>query len=297
MPQSPQSLAILFADISGSTRLYDTLGDQAALGQIEQCLGLLGGVARRHGGEIVKTIGDEILCAFPSAAAAVEAAMAMQQEVAKEATSGGSALRIRIGLHFGEVIRESGDVFGDAVNVAARMAGLAAAEQIITTRATADLLPSRLRTDLRHLGQATVKGKREDIPICEVIWQNDAEMTVMPTMLPGMAARTVRLGITLRHGGRELALSGQKPSASIGRDVSNDLVVNDPLASRRHARIDLRNGKFVLADQSTNGTYVTLGDKTIFLHREELPLAGNGYFALGHKTAENAPEAVHFSCE
>lgn len=297
MPQPPQSLAILFADISGSTRLYDTLGDKAALAQIEQCLGLLGGVARRHGGEVVKTIGDEILCAFPSAAAAVEAAMAMQQEVAKEAEYGGNTLRIRVGLHFGEVLRENGDVFGDAVNVAARMAGLAAAEQIITTRATADVLPSALRTDIRHLGQTTVKGKREDIPICEVIWRNDAEMTVMPTMLPGMAARTQRIGITLRHGGRQLDLSGQKPSAGIGRDVGNELVVNDPLASRRHARIDLRNGKFVLADQSTNGTYVTLGDKTIFLHREELPLAGNGYFALGHKTTENAPEAVHFSCE
>lgn len=297
MPQPPLSLAILFADISGSTRLYDTLGDKPALAQIEQCLALLGGIARRHGGEVIKTIGDEILCAFPSAAAAVEAAMAMQQEIAERAASGAGSLRIRIGLHYGEVIREGGDVFGDAVNVAARMAGLAAAEQIMTTRESADALPSQLRTAIRHLGQTTVKGKRDDIPICEVIWRNDAEMTLMPTMLPGMAARAARLGITLRHGGRQLALSGEIPSASIGRENDNDLVVNDPLASRRHARIDLRNGKFVLADQSTNGTYVTLGGKTLFLHREELPLAGDGFFALGHKTVENAPEAVHFSCE
>ncbi len=297
MSQPPQSLAILFADISGSTRLYDTLGDQAALEKIEQCLSLLGGIARRHEGETVKTIGDEILCAFPSAAAAVEAAMAMQTEIADRAADGAGALRIRVGLHFGEVIREGGDVFGDAVNVAARMAGLAASGQIMTTRETADTLPSRLRVAIRQLGQATVKGKREDVPICEVIWRNDAEMTVMPTMLPGMAARGARLGIALRHGGRQLALDGKQPDASIGRDNDNDLVVNDPLASRHHARIGLRNGKFVLADQSTNGTYVTLGGKTLFLHREELPLTGAGYFALGHKTSENAPEAVHFSCE
>lgn len=297
MSQPPRSLAILFADISGSTRLYDTLGDQAALERIEQCLSLLGGIARRHEGETVKTIGDEILCAFPSAAAAVEAAMAMQQETAGRAANDAGILHIRVGLHFGEVLREGGDVFGDAVNVAARMAGLAAAGQIMTTRETAGALPSRLRAAIRHLGQTTVKGKREDILICEVIWRNDAEMTLMPTMLPGMAARAARFGITLRHGGRQLALDGQHANASIGRDNDNDLVVNDPLASRHHARIGLRNGKFVLADQSTNGTYVTLGDKTLFLHREELPLAGSGFFALGHKISEHAPEAVHFSCD
>lgn len=293
MPQSTNFLAILFADISGSTRLYDTLGDQAALRQIGLCLGLLEGVARRHSGEVVKTIGDEILCAFPNAANAVEAAAAMQQALLAE----NGPLHIRIGLHFGEVIRESGDVFGDAVNLAARMCELAVADQIITTRATADLLSSRLRTGIRDLGHATVKGKREDIQICEVIWHNDVEMTLMPTMLPGMAARTTRIGITLSHAGQRLALTGQRPRASIGRDKSSDLVVSDVMASRHHARIELRNGKFVLIDQSTNGTYVSEGGKTIFLHREELPLVGSGYFTLGHKSPADLPETIHYSCE
>ena len=293
MNPPPLSLAILFADISGSTRLYETLGDQTALGRIEQCLTLLGGIARRHGGETIKTIGDEILCAFPDAANAVEAAMTMQQEM--ERAMGG--MRIRIGLHSGEVIREGGDVFGDAVNVAARMAGLAAAEQIITTRDTVDALPPLLRASVRYLGLTSVKGKREDVQICEVLWKTDAEMTMMPTALPGTVRKGHAAVLRLEHGGRQLQLNAQQPSAVVGRGSECELVVNDPLASRRHANIELRNGKFFLADQSTNGTYLTQGGKTLFLHREEMALAGTGQFGLGHEVSASAAEAVHFICE
>lgn len=293
MNPHPPSLAILFADISGSTRLYETLGDQTALGKIDQCLTLLGGIARRHGGEIIKTIGDEILCAFSGAEMAVEAAMAMQQEM--ERAMGG--MRIRIGLHSGEVIREGGDVFGDAVNVAARMAGLAAAEQIITTRDTVDALSPLLRASVRYLGLTSVKGKREEVQICEVLWRTDAEMTMMPTALPGGARKGHVAALRLEHGGRQLQLNAQQPSAIVGRGNECELVVNDPLASRRHANIELRNGKFFLADQSTNGTYLTQGGKTLFLHREEMALADSGQFGLGHEVATTAPEAVHFTCE
>lgn len=297
MLQPPPSLAILFADISGSTRLYDTLGDKVALEKIDQCLTLLGKIAKRHGGDTIKTIGDEILCAFPTAAEAVKAAAAMQQELAEQVAIGNSTLHIRIGLHFGEVIREGGDVFGDAVNIAARMAGLAAADQIMTTRITADSLPPALRSSIRYLGQTTVKGKREDIQICEVIWKVDAELTMMPTSLPTLMHLGHTATLALSHAGQQLKLATQQPTAVIGRDRECDIAVDDPLASRRHARIELRNGKFILIDQSTNGTYLNQGGKTSFLHREELPLTGSGVFSLGHEVAANSPDAIHYACE
>lgn len=296
MSQPPLSLAILFADISGSTRLYDTLGDKMALEKIEQCLTLLGKIAKRHDGDIIKTIGDEILCAFPTAAAAIDAAMAMQQELAEQVAAGKSTLRIRIGLHFGEVIREGGDVFGDAVNVAARMAGLAAADQIMTTRSTAENLPPPLRSCIRYLGQTSVKGKREDIQICEAIWKADAELTMMPSTMPSVARVSRTATLTLSHAGRKLTLSAQQSTAVIGREKECDIAVDDPLASRRHARIELRNGKYILIDQSTNGTYLNQGGKVSFLHREELPLNSSGIFSLGHEVAANSPEAVHYVC-
>ncbi len=293
MTSQPLFLAVLFADISGSTRLYDTLGDQIARAKIEQCLTLLDGIARRHGGEVIKTIGDEIMCGFPSAAQAVEAAMAMQQTM----VDGNGGQRIRVGLHFGEVIRENGDIFGDAVNVAARMAGLAAADQIMTTRQTADSLPPALRASIRYLGLTTVKGKREDIQICEAIWKTDAELTMMPTTLPGMTRGGRAASLTLNHAGQQLTLTPQHPATVVGRDKTCAMVVDDPLASRHHARIELRNGKFILADQSTNGTYLNQDGKTIFLHREEIPLTGSGIFSLGHNSKPDAPEAVQYCCE
>jgi len=137
MSQPPTSLTILFADISGSTRLYETLGDKIALEKIDHCLTLLGKVAQRYSGEVIKTIGDEIMCAFPTASSAVEAAMVMQQDLIAST----STLHVRIGLHFGEVIRDGSDVFGDAVNVAARMTRLAVPDQIMTTRETAEAVP------------------------------------------------------------------------------------------------------------------------------------------------------------
>jgi class 3 adenylate cyclase len=297
MSRTPLSLAIMFADVSGSTRLYEMLGDKVALEKIEQCLGLLGSVTRRLGGETIKTIGDEIMCVFPTAAAAVQAAVAMQEELAALAAARKTPLRIRIGLHFGEVIREEGDVFGDAVNVAARMAGIALADQIITTRDTANALPPALRSNVRQLGGTLVKGKREEIGICEIIWQNEGEMTMIPGVLHN-PQKIAQARLTLRHAGRELVLDERRPTAVIGRDSGNSLVVDDPLASRRHARVELRNGKFLLADQSTNGTYVVTAEgKSIYLHREELPLIGSGAFSLGHETALDSADAVRYSCD
>jgi adenylate cyclase len=297
MSLPPLSIAVMFADVSGSTRLYEMLGDKIAKEKIEQCLGLLGSVAHHHGGEVIKTIGDEIMCDFPTAVAAIQAAIAMQEELAALAAARKTPLRIRIGLHYGEVIRQGGDIFGDAVNVAARMTGIALADQIITTRDTANALPAALRSNIRQLGGTLVKGKREEIEICEIIWQNDGEMTMLPGALTNKK-RILQTRLTLSYAGREVILDERHPSAIIGRDNSNSLVVEDPFASRRHARVELRNGKFLLADQSTNGTYVVTEDgKSIYLHREELPLIGSGAFSLGHETTLASAEAVRYSCD
>jgi class 3 adenylate cyclase len=299
MPNENVSLAILFADVSGSTRLYETLGDKEALSRIEQCLSILSALALRHDGEIVKTIGDEIMCAFPDAASAVRAARAMQMEMTMQALRGKLPLHIHVGVHFGQAIRGEGDIFGDAVNIAARIVQIAKADQIITTRQTADVLPAALRTDLRYLGSASLKGKREEIDICEILWQEVGELTLMP----GTVFKSGQPGagcLVLRHAGASLILDAGKPAAVLGRDKDNDLVVNNPLASRQHAQIEFRSGKFILSDQSTNGTYVFAADgRKTYVHREEFPLSGNGSISLGHDTGGDAssPLTILFACE
>jgi class 3 adenylate cyclase len=299
MPNENIHLAILFADVNGSTRLYETLGDKEALRKIEECLSILSALTLKHSGEIVKTIGDEIMCAFPDATLAVRAARAMQMEMAMQAFHGKLPLRIHIGLHFGQAIRSEGDIFGDAVNIAARIVATAKADQIITTRQTADTLPAALRADLRYLGSAALKGKREEIDICEILWQEAGDLTLMP----GTVFRSVQQNtgcLVLRHADTRLILDATKPEAVLGRDKDNDLVVSNPLASRQHAHIEFRGGKFILSDKSTNGTFVfTTDGRKAFVHREEFPLSGTGSITLGHDTGGDAasPLTILFACE
>lgn len=294
MTSPSSSTAVLFANICNSLWLYESLDDRAVRTKIEQCNTLLDNITRRHGGEVVRSIGENVTCSFPAASNAIEAAMDMQQEMTALAARDSDALHIKIGLHFGEAIRNGGSITGDAVNVATRMAEQAAPDQIITTQRTVDSLPPELRTNVRFLRQTTVKDNCDDKYVFEVIWEIEEAVTRMPPMQRTRTGNSNTL--TLRHAGQELALTAQLPSTLIGRDKSCGIVVNDPLASRNHAKIELRDGKFVLLDQSTNGTYLNQGGRSIFLHGEELPLTGSGFFALGHEVASNSPDAVQYSC-
>lgn len=174
MSRQNATLAIVFADISGSTRLYESLGDAVARELVSQCLDLMTEYTHKHSGTVIKTIGDEIMCTYPTADQAIESTMAMQEAVTEDLPrinpNTPAELSIRIGLHYGPCILESGDVFGDAVNVAARMAGLAKGQQIITTRDTAEALSPLLSASTRHLDRIPVKGKAEELDIFEVIW-------------------------------------------------------------------------------------------------------------------------------
>ena len=204
-----------------------------------------------------------------------------------------STLTIRVGLHFGPAILESGDVFGDAVNVAARMAGLAKGGQIITTKDTAEQLPPALRSSTRHLDRISVKGKAEDIDIFEVIWQAE-DVTRMATGLLKGGAKSAKLHIS--YNGMERELDQDMDPLILGRGKKADVVINDTMASREHARIECRRGKFILTDMSTNGTYVQTSEGPSYLRREDLVLTGEGRIAFGRELSE-ATEYVTFLCD
>jgi class 3 adenylate cyclase len=297
MEQPTTTLAILFADISGSTRLYETLGDALARQRVADCLSLLTEAIHQRGGTVIKTIGDEVMSTFPTAEVAIQAACAMQESLAERAALSKSPLTIRVGLHYGPALVEAGDVFGDAVNLAARIVGLAKANQILTSRQTVDTLPATLQTMTRHVDRAPLKGKQEATDIYEVIWRED-ELTRMeaPTFAPVPMTHSARLRV--RFGEKELEITQTRPSASLGRGQENDLVITDEFASRLHARIELRRGKFVLLDQSTNGTFVAVqNEKPLHLHREEFLLQGAGTISLGRPLDSEPPTLIHFVCE
>jgi class 3 adenylate cyclase len=296
MTRKSVTLSIVFADISGSTRLYEDLGDAVARELVAQCLALMTEQIERFSGTVIKTIGDEIMCTFASAEHAVEAAMGMQEGVTEDLPlrnpNTPASLTIRVGLHHGPAILEGGDVFGDAVNVAARMAGLAKGGQIITTHETAELLPPALRSSTRHLDRISVKGKADEIDIFEVIWQAE-DVTRMATGLLKGGAKVATL--TLNYNGEERALDQDMNPLVLGRGKKADMVINDTMASREHARIECRRGKFILTDMSTNGTYVQTSEGPSYLRREDLVLTGEGRIALGRELSE-ATEYVTFTC-
>lgn len=291
------NLAIMFADISGSTRLYETLGDEKAREITSRVISLLSRITKDFRGRVIKTIGDEVMCTFHTANDATDAALAMQEEVSDPSKTLGTKLAIRVGFHFGEVIEEGGDVFGDAVNLAARMAAQAKAEQIITTGESVELMRPDLRENSRLLITTTVKGKSKPVEIYEITWGEEEDLTIMGGLTQKIAAATIPTGtLKITHQDLSLEIGPDLPAITLGRGNQNNIMVADTMASRVHVRIEYRRGKFILIDQSTNGTYVTSSQgKRSFVHREEFPLEGDGVIGLGKTVLPNLPEAVHFA--
>ncbi|MEW6511665.1 MAG: adenylate/guanylate cyclase domain-containing protein [Bacteroidota bacterium] len=290
-------LAILFADVSGSTKLYETLGNTRAQAIIGKALEVLSEAARRHEGTIVKNIGDELMCTFPDPLRAAAAAQDMQRSL-KQAIAMGTipyeSLSIRTGFHHGQVIAKSGDVFGDAVNVAARVVAQAKKGQILTTKQTVDELPEQMKESLRFIDRAAVKGKKEELELFEVIWEFE-NLTVVQNVFE---SKPHEARLSARFGQITIELSRERTTLQMGRGMENDFVIPEPLASRTHARIEFRRDRFVLIDQSINGTFVQMdGEREVALRRDELVLRGTGAICLGKSTALQPEMCVQFRIE
>jgi class 3 adenylate cyclase len=280
--------AVLFADLGESTRLYEQLGDARAHDLATGCLQRLAEVVERFGGRIVKHIGDEVMCTFPEAEAAVEAARDMQRTVTGPARS--QELTIHVGLHWGPVLPDRDDVFGDAVNVAARMVALARPGQILTTGAMVDALEPASRAGTRWVDRRSIKGKREELDIYEVIWQETGLTAVISvaSSAPGPDLLVKTSDVELRGGDR-------LPAITIGRAQANDVVIEGTQVSRWHARLERRGDKWVLCDVSTNGTLLEPdGGERVLVHREELVLPRSGRLGAGPEALSAAALPVRF---
>jgi class 3 adenylate cyclase len=286
--------AILFADISGSTRLYETLGDQQAAERVGRSLTMLARVCEDCGGRVIRTNGDGALCLFETADAALRASRLMQEKTDEHQELSESCPGIHIGCHFGPVLENAGDLYGDAVNLAARVAGLAKVGQIITTADTVAKLSAAFAERTRKLAHVPVKGKQAAVTIFEFLWRDWEDLTDYGTRTDH--GRVVRL--VLKYEGREWRFEGPG-ELSFGRDGACDVVVGDRKASRQHARVERRRDKFVLTDHSFNGTWVQFAGEAevVVLRREELMLRASGFIGLGHSPGDGQGAPVLFSCD
>jgi class 3 adenylate cyclase len=293
-----RALTILFADVSGSTRLFEMHGDEAARRMVGGILIALAEVTAHHGGRVVKTIGDEIMCTFPGPLHGLLAATDMQRRIKKDEVFARDNLAIRIGLHHGDALVEDNDVFGDAVNTAARMAdkSLARRDQIVTTASTVAGLTNATGLRTRPLGTARVLGKQAPIEIVDVMWQEDIAnvTTVQRIMQSGDAAAGAQLLLRYRSQVFEI---DEGASFSIGRDPTSSLIVETEWVSRNHALIEWKRGYFMLADRSTNGSWLKIGeDHELLVHRDESHLRRTGTISLGQAHGMDRADLVYFQC-
>lgn len=295
MPNNTQQdNAVLFADVSGSTHLYEVLGDARAFAAVDGCLDVLRRLTATHSGRVVKTIGDEIMAIFPNAVSASQAACEMQMVISAKPPIDDIRVAIRIGFHFGPVLTSDGDVFGDTVNIAARMTEIAQAQQIITTSTTVAMLPPIMRTSTRTLNSLPIKGKADDIEVLEVIWQGGEELTMMVGNTH--TTKETEPVLQLIHRGDQFIVNTAHPSITIGRDELANIVIEDRRASRMHAKIERRRDKYILTDLSSNGSYVIIkGETEIQLRREEMVLRESGTISLGHSYQKDPTEFIEFS--
>jgi adenylate cyclase len=273
--------AVLFVDVCGSTAYFDHHGELAGRDMVKRFFAVVHEAVELHGGKVVSLVGDAVLAVFADPFALVAAATRAQVAIgiAADAAESPERLRIHCGGHVGGIVfDDSGTVFGDAVNVAARVEDLAGPDQIYVTE---ELLRQLVSTGLpmsRRVGAFKLSGKRRKIDVWEILWKDQDNMTdLVPTQDP-----REETSVELVFQNRTIVLSQAKERLSMGREPENDLVVEDRSVSRIHAEVIQRTGGYYLVDRSTNGTYIRpRHGRDHRLHRDELLLVGEGEFSLG----------------
>ncbi|MDP3136778.1 MAG: adenylate/guanylate cyclase domain-containing protein [Burkholderiaceae bacterium] len=293
---------VVFADLTGSTGVFEALGNAKATQAITRLTQWISQVCEAHEGRVVKTLGDGVLAVFPAASDAADAVIELQRSHHKRILSWPEKLRMRlqIGVAYGEVVEVDGDCYGDAVNVASRLSDLSGPEQIWATDSVIQQLPKGRGIRFRSLGPINIRGKSEARVVYRIDWQEEvqSDFLTVPASLSMLRGRP-----EAEAGGIELSWLDMREGFKstdmpihLGRVSEAEFVVNDQRVSRLHAKIEWRGGTFVLSDLSSYGTWVRFsGSETeLALRRGECVLHGSGEVALGAPFSDFTVPTVSF---
>ena len=273
MSRAHPAQSVLFADVSGSVRLHQKLGDAEASRAVDRCLKRMGRAVEAFGGRRVDAVGDRLMALFDQPDQAFQAALQMQERVADLPPVSGVKLAIGVGLAHGAVSQAHDGFVGEAVDAAAQLAAQAKPGQLLISRQAHAELSAPWQKSTRDLGPATggLPGTR---------------------VFERVSAAGLKLGVQLivRYGDAQVVLSERQPVIVMGRDAECDVAIRDRRASRQHARIELRDDRIVLVDHSSNGTYVTLDDQPeLFLRGDECVIHGRG--TISFASSSTSPDA------
>ena len=287
-------VAILMADISGSSALYNDIGDTEAVRRVGKCLDNMTAIVERAGGTCISSKGDDILATFPDAPAALEASRAMLSEQMT-----GASLSVHAGATFGNIIRARDDIFGDSVNTAARLSSMAKPGELLVSESFVEQLPAADRERLHPLDSVTFKGKDAATRIYTLYYEDTSMRTIIsknhaPTDIRRENLETPGVTLTLRYANETFACPERK-TLSLGRSADNDVVIEQPWISREHAKLQVRRGKVQLIDQSSSGTFVSVQPGYEFLlKRESALLVGVGTISPGIPPAAPEAQVIHY---
>ncbi|RUU06697.1 adenylate/guanylate cyclase domain-containing protein [Mesorhizobium sp. USDA-HM6] len=291
MDQETVLAAVLLADVVGSTPLYERIGDDAALQQISDCLDAMRDIVARHGGDFIHSKGDDVLSLFERPEGALRAVCQISSQLTK------GPLSARIGLHFGAVIRARGAVFGDVVNVTARLSTTANPGEVLISQSFFEALPAGSRSALRLLDKMAFKGKQELFDVYTLGSDDEARSTHIAsrgTIIDRRSAPPRQINLVIRYGD-QLRSCRDNEFVTIGRSPECNIVVQRPWVSRHHATFTISNGKARLIERSSSGTFVSMGPgHEIFVRREDILLFGSGVISPGLRSSLRDAQVLHY---
>jgi adenylate cyclase len=292
---------VLFADLRGSTSLFETLGNAEATSVVTHCVNALARPIVECGGSVVKTLGDGLMAVFAESAPAVHAAILMhevldgiaQKGSERGASSGLRALRLQVGMARGEVVEMGGDCFGDAVNVAARLIDHAGDNESLITVDVLRGLPLETQARFRSLDRLALRGRAEPVQVHVLTRRRGGDAAV--TQFGDVSIAGEPEGLRLTWNDLSRVFDARQLPVVLGRSPSATFCVDDSRVSRSHARVDWYGGSFQLTDLSYNGTYVRFTDgEIVSLRRGSCTLHGSGTVGLGASPADPGAASVRF---
>ena len=295
-------LTVLFADLRGSTALFETLGNAEATSVVTHCVGALSKTVGEAGGHVVKTLGDGLMAVFPTPGLALMSASQMHDVldgiVSRGSERGASAglrvLRLQIALARGEVVEMAGDCFGDAVNVSARLLDHAGDNETLVTAEVLQGLPLEQRARFRSLDRLVLRGRSEPVQVHVAGGRRGSDM-MAPTQFGDIAQPSEPDGLRLVWVDVNRSYASQQMPVVLGRSPQATFCVDDSRVSRSHARVDWHSGSFQLTDLSYNGTYVQFADgEIVSLRRGSCTLHGSGTIGLGGSPRDPGSACVYF---
>lgn len=314
---------IVFMDLSGSSAAYEAFDNARVAALVTKTTRWISQACEAHGGRTIKLLGDGVLARFPSGIQAVSAAMFIQQGHAVQLQNQPKSLRmgLKIGMASGAVVEVDNDAYGDAVNLAARLADMAGAGAIWAdesvlgqVRGGVAATPAQLEEGLtlipessvrsRALGKINVPGLTQPRAVYQIFWSDDlpVDLLTRPGRLEDLQARNsgVRARITLTWLDVSKTFTAGERVIRVGRAAESDFVVSDRRVSRQHVNIDWAQGAFVLTDVSSFGTWVRFADSVgseVALRRTQCLLHSSGDIALGAPFSDFSAPVLAFSVQ